>query len=106
MTQESDAIIRTTVDASLQRLAQSDADEYRSVMAFRTGSFEQYWLAKGKDAEERAEVEYERIERESDSTGGNSGEGGGVEPGDDHASVGGDSAPPSTEEGVSTPTGP
>lgn len=96
MPEDQDAIMKSMRENSIRRLNRADGDEQRSVMAFQSGQFGKYWLALGKEVEERVEAENARIEAEA--SGGDAGETGGGESGNDVPPNGGDSPPQPPEE--------
>ena len=101
MMPDPDAIVESMQRESVRRMTERDADEYRSLMAFRVGHFQEYWNQLGSEAESRVEAEYERIEREyADSAGGDTGEGGGSESTPGVPEDGGAEPLQPTEEGV------
>lgn len=107
------AIMRSMREHSKKRMQMAEEAERRSMMAFQSGSFEDYWLGLGREAEERVEAEHERIESEREdgtaepatepTTGADpetesEGKAGGSEPSDGTSSDGGDNPSKSATE--------
>ena len=102
----SDAIMNSIRENSIRRMARAEEDERRSMTAFRAGRFEEYWLARGKEAEDRVEVENERIKKETaDSSSGDTGTFGGSESSSNISNDDRDKSSKSSEEELSPPTG-
>lgn len=61
---DENAIMRSMRKHSRKRMQMAEEAERRSMVAFQSGSFRDYWLGLGREAEKRVEAEYERIESE------------------------------------------
>jgi hypothetical protein len=70
-----DAILRSMQENSVKRMKTAEEAERRSLLAFRSGHFEEYWRRLGKEAEDRLEDEYEHSDPEA-GDGGETGGGG------------------------------
>ena len=70
---DSDAIMRSMRENSLKRMKNAEEAQRRSMAAYQSGHFAQYWATLGREAEARVEAEYD----ESNAEGGDTGEAGG-----------------------------
>jgi hypothetical protein len=98
---DSDAIMQSMRENSLKRMKNAEEAQRRSMAAYQSGRFAQYWATLGKEAEDRVEAEYV----ESNTDGGDTGEAGGGGAGDAVSTDDRDGPPESSETEPPATTG-